>query len=487
MIKRKFGMEYLNISQSRFGTFSHSNLNAYDLTGRDTGADDYIATYPYEIIGVHRFNYSTGKGFANTVHFYDKENNITVVMTHKTDLPTTTYYVGKVFSVGDVMYREGIAGKVSGNHIHLEIARGKQSIKKKIGSIYKMDHLINIEDYFFIDEKTFIRDTKGIQFEIRSERMILQDGLTKTVFNGQPVYIYKQGDNEEIGLIGTENWKDTKTINEFRYGDLDITCLVNASYFENTNSSSYGQVYGREQGLNKDNRPDSDKFLDLVINSDNNIESGNFASWEWEKPYVKLGVSYACCVLKDGYTTDEYSKQVGISKLTVNNTQTLLMKDKTRYYLAVVGGKLNGYECRNLARQYGMTDCYMLDSGGSSQMVVNGSKVVYTGRKLPNVICFYKKNNTVSDTTPKQEVKTIGKIHIHRIGLWVRKTLSFDKRTPTGAKLKLIKKGGSIDLVDFIPNIQADGFQWVKVLYKGEVAYCQYDSTCYTIEIEGER
>lgn len=36
MNKRKFGMRVLNISQSRFGTYSHKNLNTYDLTGSDS-------------------------------------------------------------------------------------------------------------------------------------------------------------------------------------------------------------------------------------------------------------------------------------------------------------------------------------------------------------------------------------------------------------------------------------------------------------------
>ena len=74
MIKRKFGMRYLNISQGRYNSFSHKNLNAYDLAGEDSGIDRFVTFNELEVIGI--LPYKT-TGFANTVLFYDKDNDVT--------------------------------------------------------------------------------------------------------------------------------------------------------------------------------------------------------------------------------------------------------------------------------------------------------------------------------------------------------------------------------------------------------------------------
>ena len=50
-----------------------------------------------------------------------------------------------------------------------------------------------------------------------------------------------------------------------------------------------GQILGRTQGINTDERPNKDGYLDLVITPENKLVSGDFESWEWTKPYVKLG------------------------------------------------------------------------------------------------------------------------------------------------------------------------------------------------------
>lgn len=323
--------------------------------------------------------------------------------------------------------------------------------------------------------------------EVKEENKMLKEGYQKIIYNGQEIHVYKQNIDEEIGLVSTDKWKETKTIDKFTLEGKEITAAINASYFENRNNLNYGQVYGREQSFTKDERPDQKEYLDFVITSDNNFEIGNFSSWEWEKPYVKLGCSQAVTILRDGYTVEEYSAAVGKGKVSTANTQTLLMKDKTSFYFAVVSGKLNAYGCRQFARAYGMVDAVMLDSGGSSQMMVKGSKAVYTGRKIPNVLVFYKsaKDTSIIEETPTTniEVKPIGKVHVHRIGLNIRSSLNFNRKKTIASIVGFVNANESIELVDFVPGLQNDGFQWVIVKHGKGIAYCQYDSNCYTIEI----
>lgn len=173
MIKRKFGMACLSISQGRFNDFSHKNLNAYDLNGMDTGVDRFRTFNDLEVVGIQDYNTT---GFANTVLFYDKENDVTLAMTHCNSIPSGCY-VGNVFHAGDTIYYEGKqpakgATAPTGNHIHLEIGRGKQEEKEKINGIWQLRSLINIEDYFYIDSSyTTVRDDGGyiFSYDIESE------------------------------------------------------------------------------------------------------------------------------------------------------------------------------------------------------------------------------------------------------------------------------------------------------------------------------
>ncbi len=170
MKKRQFGMAVMNITQGRYTGISHKLFNAYDLAGMDSGVDRFKAFMPLEVIGVHRFDYSTKRGFANTVHFYDKENDITIAMTHQNKLDGRIYKVGKVFNPGDTIYYEGTAGQATGNHIHLEIGRGRQSVKVKKGRDYVLDNWVNIEDYFWVNpEYTKVAKSAGYEFQTQPE------------------------------------------------------------------------------------------------------------------------------------------------------------------------------------------------------------------------------------------------------------------------------------------------------------------------------
>ena len=86
-------MACLNISQGRYGGYSHKNLNAYDLAGMDSGIDQFKTFNDLEVIGVHEYSRT---GFANTVCFFDVENNVTIAMTHMNSIPNYMK-VGTIF------------------------------------------------------------------------------------------------------------------------------------------------------------------------------------------------------------------------------------------------------------------------------------------------------------------------------------------------------------------------------------------------------
>ena len=197
MIKRKFGMKTLNITQGRFNDFSHTNLNAYDLAGEDTGIDRWITYNELEVIGI--FPYSN-TGFANTVLFYDEVNDITLAMSHCNFIPTICS-LGKKIPAGRTIYYEGTAGKATGNHIHLELGRGRQTSKVKINSSeWGLKNWINIEDYFYLDDEITIKNSPYL-FSKGGDQMIeLNEGINNITYKNHKYIIVKQPSNSNVGI-----------------------------------------------------------------------------------------------------------------------------------------------------------------------------------------------------------------------------------------------------------------------------------------------
>lgn len=74
-------------------------------------------------------------------------------------------------------------------------------------------------------------------------------------------------------------------------------------------------------------------------------------------------------------------------------------------------------------------------------------------------------------------------IHVESVGLYMRESLP-TKNGKKGKAVGFCGIGSEMELIEFIPGIQSDGYQWVKVKakgYSGEMieAYSQYDSRCY--------
>ena len=392
MIKRKFGMACLNISQGRYGGYSHKNLNAYDLAGMDSGIDRFKTFNDLEVIGVHEYSRT---GFANTVCFFDAENNVTIAMTHMNIIPNYMK-VGTIFHKWDTIYLEGTKGNATGNHIHLEIGKGKQSSKTKINGEWQLKDLINIEDYFYIDDNyTSIKNDNGYKFSYGQESMVMQfkNKYQLINWNDKRVHVYKQIDNQEIGLMSAKGNPDYKALQTIDKIDDDHVhyCKVNCNYFVMTSGSDHGQHLGVEQGFNCDNAPKEDGYIVVWIDKNNQIHWGRSKDYYLAKDDVKCAFTPFCVNLANGKDEDDYSYNFG-DKRKLSNTQTCLVQCADgKYAFVVFEGKVTPYQTRNFAKEYGCTFNCCLDSGGSSQMINEGKKAVYTGRAIANVLTFYKK------------------------------------------------------------------------------------------------
>ena len=229
--------------------------------------------------------------------------------------------------------------------------------------------------------------------------------------NGQTIKVYVQQDDMDIGLMsaaGSPDYKALQTIDKID-NDLEHWCKVNCNYFIMTSGNDYGQHLGVEQSFTMDLAPKDDGYLVVWIDKENKIHWDKSSNYWLSKDDVKLAFTPSAVMLADGQELSVYSASLG-DKRSIANTQTLLLQCADgKYAFAVVTGSLNLYQCRDFAKSYGCTFMCAMDSGGSSQMIREGLKEVYTGRAIANVLTFYKVINQVDpeptpdpDPTPEE-------------------------------------------------------------------------------------
>ena len=126
--------DVIRISQGEFvervNNYSHIEVHANDFVGDPSTQLAYMLA-PFDCV-VKALGTSSGNTvfFESTCEVETAAGNIEPVVsfmcTHmnQADYDAMQYYVGKPFTQGEVIYREGIAGEASGPHIHLEQALG---------------------------------------------------------------------------------------------------------------------------------------------------------------------------------------------------------------------------------------------------------------------------------------------------------------------------------------------------------------------------
>ena len=128
-----YPMKTISFSQLEFSNYSHKNIPAVDMTGSGTGKDTCYAPCDLEIINIPKSNES------HTIYYKSQEKVlcadgvsrvITIAMTHCDDI--SKYKVGQKFKAGDAFYKEGVAGKATGPHVHIEVADGVHTTKQYV-------------------------------------------------------------------------------------------------------------------------------------------------------------------------------------------------------------------------------------------------------------------------------------------------------------------------------------------------------------------
>ena len=413
-----FGMEYLNITQLPGGSYSHAN-QAVDLGGRDSGKDIWYArgeTYWkctccwYSGTNTYHFLSCDSKGKPIKVHCADgKDRVVTVSLTH--DL--NKHEIGRLYH-NEKMYQEGTkypyAGKVTGNHTHLEIAEGdvRKRYKAKNGTWTLYNELNPLEVMFVDTSFTKILNTKGatlkscsgITYKGDEAIMNLNDGFQSLTYSGANLKVYKGYDKFKklfmLSALGNE--KATQDIKKFDHSNLLIMADANCNYFEMASKSEYGQHYGVEQSIGDDIHTSGhdlapknsayEVFYELTNGECGRCTADNY----W---YSKADVNFACTpysiVVFNHVACNHRSSAFG-NKDNYANSQTMFMKIKDAWCIVCTGSKVLPKLMQNFALDCNADYAFLVDSGGSTQMMAyTGGKwtdVIYTGRHIPNVLAL---------------------------------------------------------------------------------------------------
>lgn len=432
-----FGMEYLNITQLPGGSYSHAN-QAVDLGGKDTGRDYWYArgeTYWkctccwYAGTNTYHFLSCDANGTPTKVHCADgKDRIVTVSLTHDLAAPK----IGKLYH-NEKMFQEGTkypyAGRVTGNHIHLEIAEGdvRTRFKGKNGTWTLYNELNPLKVMFVDTSFTKVLNTKGATISQCSSIKYnnaqkgendMNDGYQIINYKGATLHVYKGfGDYKNLYMLSAKGEdRAVQDIKSYDHNNMVIMSLANCNYFEMATSSTYGQHYGVEQSDGDDVHTSAQDLAPknavyrVVYQTTDGVIHKCLASDYW---LSKKDVRFACTpysiVVWDGVAINERTSAFG-NKDGYSNSQTMYMHVGDAWCIVCTASKVLPGLMQGFALSQGADVAFLVDSGGSTQMMAyTGGKwkpIIYTGRKIPNVLALAKmKVEEKPEPTPEPEPK----------------------------------------------------------------------------------
>ncbi len=150
-----FPQKLINITQRANSSFSHANLQAWDIADIDSKVQQAFAPCTVKVLAKPTSN-------ANTVLFgtCDDLGNPRAVMTENGMRILTFGFthddyigdieIGRIYKSGKKIYDEGKAGYATGNHIHLEVASGWQFDKiTDVYGHYRLRNITSIANIFY--------------------------------------------------------------------------------------------------------------------------------------------------------------------------------------------------------------------------------------------------------------------------------------------------------------------------------------------------
>lgn len=171
MEKIKYPSQYIKITQG-YGEGTHVDSFAIDEAGSDAGIDFLVAPFTGTIKKIYLAD-------ANEVWLESNDKVLfadgtvdyaTIMMCHDNDV--SNLKVGQVIKQGERFYEEGTKGFATGNHCHMEIAKGKftgTGWHQNTAGYWSINNGKKPEECYMIDDSHIILNNRGYNFKHVSE------------------------------------------------------------------------------------------------------------------------------------------------------------------------------------------------------------------------------------------------------------------------------------------------------------------------------
>lgn len=158
-----FPMPYLYMTQDEGGGFSHANTYNIDLVGYN--GSSVIANAPVyapctmKVVN-YMASYSGGHGVTfesvNKVHLADGSlDYLTILFMHCNNPPYTS--VGQTVRQGQLCYRTGVYGYVTGDHLHTCVGKGKwRGLVQRAGGNWDLANRIHYWNGVYVNDTKII-------------------------------------------------------------------------------------------------------------------------------------------------------------------------------------------------------------------------------------------------------------------------------------------------------------------------------------------
>lgn len=166
MEKPMYPSPYIRITQ-KHGVGTHVDSYAFDEAGSDGGIDYLISPFT----GVVRKIYPQDanevwlESIAPVLYPDGTQDYMTIMFTHDNDV--SNLKVGQVIPQGQRFYEEGTKGMATGNHCHIECARGKftgTGWHQNSAGYWSINNGKKADECLWIDDSYHIMDTAGYNF-----------------------------------------------------------------------------------------------------------------------------------------------------------------------------------------------------------------------------------------------------------------------------------------------------------------------------------
>lgn len=219
-----FPMKTINISQG-YGNRSSTHKLSYalDLSGEDEKADEIYAPFDCKITKLYQP--SDTRKHANTVWLTSTKKvlspngyygYLTVSITHPSEI--TDMKLGKIYKQGEVICHEGKTGNASGNHIHLEVSKGKVadwSLQTSgVYDEYVIKNKVKPEEYLFVRDDSIIKNNlyNGYKYNLIKEAYITYIVLDVP---SEPLNIHRSADYRNDTVINGKGLKNNDEVIKF--------------------------------------------------------------------------------------------------------------------------------------------------------------------------------------------------------------------------------------------------------------------------------